>query len=491
MDLFIPSRLVVTSAIIALLFSHFVSSHDSAAATQNEPTQQIPGMPVIIHDPVECVIENKHPLFQASVQAQGGPHTVKIYFHAQNYDDFYYVEMAEAGDVWQASLPIAAPETRGFLYYIEVVDLSFNTSRTAEFTTKVTGENACDRRDEGAPPIVVGSTTAGATPVPGGFLTTGISRVIASSGAAQAVGGGIGGGIGAITGVIIAAGAAGAGLAILGGGSDEPEPEPEAPPTVDPPPGEGGGGGGGGGGGPDADLAVNVSGPATATVGTIVFGVTVTNNGPLDALNAVLNFNCNAPITDVPPGFSSCSGKGTPSVTCGPNTLSPGSVPLNFDVTPSAPISLTCSASVSSATVDNSPGNNSNIASVTVVPQRSPDVIPVELETAFTSRLDVPPPNGSVRGQVLLNGTQLDQTDNSAPFRHHLKGQKGKNTVDARVVSGTGEGRWVFNLSRAPHFVGGSLVVESGQVISRGSGRVIFRVGPSSGPIKFRFRLSP
>ncbi len=71
---------------------------------------------------------------------------------------------------------------------------------------------------------MVGSTTAGATPLPEGFLTAGISRLITSSGVTQAVGGGIG----VTTGVIIAAGAAGAGLAILGGGSDEPEPEPGA-----------------------------------------------------------------------------------------------------------------------------------------------------------------------------------------------------------------------------------------------------------------------
>ena len=600
MALFIPSRLVVTSAIIALLFSHFVSSHDSAAATQNEPTQQIPGMPVIIHDPVECAIENKHPLFQASVQARGGPRTVKIYFHAQDYDDFYYVEMAQAGDVWQASLPIAAPETRGFLYYIEVVDLSFNTSRTAEFTTKVTGENECDRRDEGAPPIVVGSTTAGATPVPGGFLTTGISRVIASSGAAQAVGGGIG----ATTGVIIAAGAAGAGLAILGGGSDEPEPEPEAPPTVDPPPGGGGGGddptpptepepegtapvacfttdpkppvvdvndavgfnascstadeplraqiddkietyqwrfndgradkegqvvnhlyvtagtfpaqltvtdsagnkdtrevdvvvrsdtpppgGGGGGGGPDLRVNVTRSPPGNVPAGNdIEYTISVVYDGGT-ASNVRMSANLTGPIKGAPNfgGFTSCGFTPT-SVNCGPTNGS--SFAVKVTVGPVAPPSNSCSASVSTTSPDSNPGNNSDGASATVS-QRSPDVIPVELKTAFTSRLDVPPPNGSVRGQVLLNGTQLDQTDNSAPFRHHPKGQKGKNTVDARVVSGTGEGRWVFNLSRAPHFVGGSLVVESGQVISRGSGRVIFRVGPSSGPIKFRFRLSP
>ena len=207
-------------------------------------------------------------------------------------------------------------------------------------------------------------------------------------------------------------------------------------------------------------------------------------------MNATFSASCTGVVTSVS-GFTSCSisGGGT-SVSCGPNTLSPGSSGLTINVNPSGPGSNSCSASVSSATADNSPGNN-NDSHTTAVSQRSPDTIPVEVETAFTSRLDVPPPNGSVRGQVLLNGTQLDQTDNSAPFRHHLKGQKGKNTVHARVVSGTGEGRWVFNFSGAPNFVPGSLAVESGQVISRGSARIVFRVGPSGAPIRFRYRLSP
>jgi hypothetical protein len=260
-----------------------------------------------------------------------------------------------------------------------------------------------------------------------------------------------------------------------GGGGGGPPPPPPPPPT------------------PDADLAVNVTGPGAGSVGTVVvFTVNVTNNGPLDAVSAFLDFNCNGPITNVPPGFTSCNPPPpTNSVTCGPNTLPPGSVPpLDFDVTPSISGPLTCTASVSSNTADNTPGNNTNSHTVGIA-LRSPDAIPIPIDTAFTSRLDVPPPNGSVRGQVLLNGTELDQTDNTAPFRHHLKGQKGKNTVEARVVSGAGEGRWIFNFSTAPHFVGGSLVVESGQVISQGADRVVFRVGPSSGPFRFRFRLSP
>ena len=482
MPRFIASRLVINAAIITFLFIYFAPSHGSAAATQNElaqPAHEVPGMPVLDHAPVDCVIENVHPLFQASVQAQGGLHTVKIYFHTNDYNDFYYVEMAEAGDVWQASLPIAAPETNGFVYYIEAVDLSFNMSRTAEHMTKVTGENECARRDEGAPPIAAGSTVPGAPVVPEGFLSTGIARLITSTGATQAVRGGTG----VTTGVIIAAGAAAAGIGILAGSGNDPEPEPEPPPTVAPSPG------GSGGGGPDLTVNVSRSPSGTATAGSnITYIISVTYSGGT-ASNVTMNANLTGPITGSPSfgGFTSCGFTPT-SVSCGPTDGS--SFTVSITVGPISAPSNSCSASVSTASPETNSSNNSDSANATVG-QRSPNTMPIELDTAFTSRLDVPPPNGSVRGQVLLNGTQLDQTDNSAPFRHHLKGQDGKNTVQARVVSGTGEGRWVFNFSGASNFVSGSLAVQSGQVISRGSDRVVFRVGPSGAPIRFRYRLSP
>ena len=151
MALFIPSRLVVTSAIIALLFSHFVSSHDSAAGDAKRANPANTGN-ARHHSRSRGVRHRKQappfPGFRTSARRSS---------HRQNLlprsglRRFLLRRDGQAGDVWQASLPIAAPETRGFLYYIEVVDLSFNTSRTAEFTTKVTGENECDRRDEEHP----------------------------------------------------------------------------------------------------------------------------------------------------------------------------------------------------------------------------------------------------------------------------------------------------------------------------------------------------
>ncbi len=261
--------------------------------------------------------------------------------------------------------------------------------------------------------------------------------------------------------------------------------------TVSPP-----SGGGGGGGSSDADIQVNVSRPTgSVSAGTpFDYTVRVHNGGILDAvdtnMSADLTGTGSPTITGAPDfgGFTSCAFTPT-SVDCRPTTISGGSTLTVVITVVASTGSNGCVASASSSSPDDNPGNNSDSAAV-LVTQRAPDDFRVSIDTAFTSRLEVPPPNGSVRGQVLLNGTQLDQTDNSAPFRHHLKGRKGKNIVEARVVSGTGEGRWVFNFSGAPNFVPGSLAAESGQVISRGSDRVVFRVGPSAEPIRFRYRLS-
>jgi len=578
-----PTRFLVLSAAAGVFLFHPASVPRVDAAPQQA---ELPGAPLITHEPVECVIEQRHPLFRASVQTEGGLHTVKLYFHAQEYSDYYYVEMVGRDGTYEASLPMAAEETKGFAYYIEAVDLSFNTARTAEYVTLVTAPEECEDSEEGAPPVVVGSTSAGASAVPPGFLATGIERFISSTGATQ------GAGSGALTAVLIGAGAAaGATVGILGGGNDEPTPEPSPPPEPPPtpPPGPPPGpepsvdplacfqtepnppvvdinesirfdascskadaplaqvadeiaryqwtfgdgrpdkegrvvnriyvqGGtyvarltvtdsqgnedstemevtvredvappGGGGGGPDLRVNVSVS-PSVVSAGTpIVFTINV-NYTEGTANDVMLNATLSGPITGAPDfgGFTACGFTPT-SVSCGPTNGS--SFQVTVTVVPAAsPPNSVCSASVSTTSADN-PGNNSSGASATVNPQLAPDVAP-EIDTSFTSRLELPPPDGSVRGQVLLNGTTLHETNNAAPFRHHLNGQKGRNTVEARLVSGTGEGQWVFNFAGAAHFVDGSLAVESGQVIAQGSDRIVFRVSPSSPPLRFRFRLS-
>jgi len=195
------------------------------------------GSPLIEHDPVECVVEMRHPLFRATVETPEGLHTVKLYFHALDFNDFYYVEMIDrGGGAYDVSLPMPLPETVSFVYYIEAVDLLFNTSRTEEYVTAVTSSDDCDS-EEGPPPIVVGSTTPGNPAIPTGFAATGIERFISSTGATTSVGGG---GIGALGVAAIGGGvAAGVTAGVLGGGDDaSPNPAPPtAPPDPSPPDG--------------------------------------------------------------------------------------------------------------------------------------------------------------------------------------------------------------------------------------------------------------
>ncbi|MGH9462649.1 MAG: PKD domain-containing protein, partial [Vicinamibacteria bacterium] len=223
MRFFTPSVLLAGTAFLAI---HPVAAGAFASRQEAGP----PGSPLIAHDPVECVVEERHPLFRASVATAEGLHTVKLYFHAQDYNDFYYVEMVDRGSgAYEASLPIAAPETAAFVYYIEAVDLLFNTSRTEEYVTRVTSDQDCDS-EEGPPPIVVGSTAPGAAVIPPGFAATGIERFISSTGAATGVGGG---GLGTVGVVAIGGGVAAGVTAGVLGGDDEPTPDPPAPP---PPP---------------------------------------------------------------------------------------------------------------------------------------------------------------------------------------------------------------------------------------------------------------
>ncbi len=607
-------RLVVISTILGLLFLHLsLAIAPGSSASSREVQAQ--GQPVINHQAIECVIANEHPVIRAQVQPSTDVQTVKVYFHAQLFSDFYFVEMTQTDDGdFIARLPVPAPETKRFDYYIEAVNHAYDTSRTAGYSPRVTGENECDRDPAAVPPlpeIAVGSTAAGAPALPPGFLVAGV-RTITSAG----------GGGGALTGVLIGAGAAaGATIALVGKGDETPEvapppspapppppappepPEPApnpapsacietqpSPPAIDvnesvrfdgncseadraqltqtarqqdkietyvwvfgddrpnkegrvvshlyreagtfrvtltvtdeagasdtaeiivtvseeeePPPS---------GPGPspppppppppptDADLDLSLS-VAPGSPPALVFTVTVTNLGPLDASAINLTDAITGPFdtTNIGVaflgGFSTCSetvtGPGAIDVDCSAPTMTatttftvvvtlqrtgPGAITIDSNVTQSGP------------PPNDPPGNNSGRLSTTN-PQRAPDFGGL-METSFTSHLQVPPGDGSVRGQVVLNRSQLDETDNSAPRRHRFKGQEGKNVIEANLMSGLpGEGQWVFDLSAMPHFVPGSIKVQSGQVIAQGPDRVVFRVSSPGERIRFRVQLSP
>ena len=175
--------------------------------------------PRILHDGLRCVLSAEHLILEALVEPTDGLTTVKAYFRANLYTQFYYVEMVPAGNVYQGVLPKPSPEITGLHYYLEAMDSSFNSARTAEYTPEVvSNETSCREQNptpaaylDGTGAITVGSTGGGSA-MPSGFLSEGIAATI------PAVGRTTGGGSGLLIGGAAAAGAAvGVGVLVPGG----------------------------------------------------------------------------------------------------------------------------------------------------------------------------------------------------------------------------------------------------------------------------------
>jgi PKD repeat protein len=182
--------------------------------------------PTIQHSALECFPNDQFPQVFATVDSENVIETGRVYFRSDQYPDFYYVEGEFQEDTLQATLPVPSEATARVIYYIEVVDDAYNSSRTEEFGPDVTSGSDCRRKDPGAawftgsnPNIVIGATKAGMAAVPPGFQAAGIVGFVTAAGTAA----GVGGGIGAGTAVAVGAGAAAAGtvaaVAASSGGS--------------------------------------------------------------------------------------------------------------------------------------------------------------------------------------------------------------------------------------------------------------------------------
>ncbi len=124
--------------------------------------------------------------------------------------------------------------------------------------------------------------------------------------------------------------------------------------------------------GPVADLAITKTGPASVVAaGSVSYQLTVTNNGPSDASGLSVADTLPAGVTFVSASGAgwTCSNVGNVSATCTRPTLTTGSSAPVITVVVTAPGqagTLTNSATVSSATPDPNPANDTATASTTV-----------------------------------------------------------------------------------------------------------------------------
>ena len=243
-----PHRSVSALVVVVALLSA-AAPHNPAFGYSVPPASTQTG-PRIQHDGLNCVLAGQHLVLQALVEPIDELTTVKAYFRANLYNQFFYIEMIRNGDRYEGILPKPTEEITGIHYYLEAVDTSFNSVRTAEFTPEVVTSQASCRDDNPTPAvyadgpgaIAVGTTGTGST-FPAGFLPEGI---IPAVGTLARTGGG---GSGLLIGGVAAAGAA-AGVGILVSGGDGEEPTTSNP---------------GDGGGPPTTTAATTSVPPATT----------------------------------------------------------------------------------------------------------------------------------------------------------------------------------------------------------------------------------
>ena len=548
--------------------------------------------PRIRHDGLRCILSGEHLILEALVEPTDGLTTVKAYFRANLYTQYYYVEMVLAGAVYQGVLPKPSSEITGVHYYLEAMDSSFNAVRTAEYTPQVVSDEAsCRERNptpvtylDGAGAITVGSTGSGSA-FPAGFLSEGITGTI------PAVGRAAGGGSGLLIGGAAAAGAA-VGIGVLvAGGDDSPANStstivsgvtttaattsvPEATTTLPSegvmacfetspsPPRIGVGGsvrfdascteppheairsyvwdfndGRGGrdgrvvnrvypaagvfgavltvttldgatdtfemdviveediapppGGGSGRIVRITKAGPAAAAVGVNFFyNITVTNTGAIDATGVTMTDALPAGVTYVDillsAGWTTCPSLGA-VVTCIAATLGArDTITARIEVTPTSAGVLNNAANLNVTT----PSETATARRRTTVSLRAPPGAPRRVTTRLSSHLDLPPGDGSTQAQVTFNQTRSAVTDNSGPSTHEVPGRRGENIVEGFVTRNpSGDGVWRFDFRGAPGFVPGSFLVDTGQVVSRQTHEIVFRIAPGVRRIRFRYRL--
>ncbi len=72
--------------------------------------------PDISHDPLDCTGVGKYPVVDAAIQPGKDVRTAKVYFRADHYPKFYWVEMVIHEDNFVSILPKPSPGTARIIY---------------------------------------------------------------------------------------------------------------------------------------------------------------------------------------------------------------------------------------------------------------------------------------------------------------------------------------------------------------------------------------
>jgi hypothetical protein len=458
--------------------------------------------PRIEHDDVDCLPRGEFTQFLASIQPTSSIRTAKLYFRSNLYPEFYFVAMSlDAASSFEAVMPLPAAETTKVVYYIEAVDLSFQTTRSEELEVSVSDDSGC-RRGPGAvlfpganPGIVVGAIHAGAPAIPAGFQASGITGFLTATGGVAATGGG-GIGIGVAVGAAAGA-AAGVGVIVAGGGGNGGAAS-TSPTTTAPPLGGG------------STTSTTIAGSSTTTS---VMGAPTTTSAP--STSSITTTTTEPSTTTTAPSpltacfewqalgncrvfFDSCS-TSAGSITryewrmLGPPVTEPPQVEsftFNFEADPRCTGTMSFNYPVRLTVFDSLGRSESTQQNVTVqsgTTSRTNDGTSTTL--SFRSQLAAQPPDGRARGQIMVNGARLPPSDNASASRHEVRVGAGTVRIEVTLLTPVSPGSfWELDFSSSEGLVAGSVKPEGGAVVGADERRIVFRLNGDRGET-FRLRV--
>ena len=464
----------------ALVLSLALSSSFSQAGSQA-------GLrPSISHSPLLCTAPGRNPIVEASILPSSDIRTAKVYFRSDKYPKFYYIEMTPSKTGFHTALPKPSAETARIYYYIEAVDLSFNNMIGTEHIVEVSQRCAppnLDPQPNIDPEIVVGASEAGLPALPPGFDTLGIVGTISAAGVSSVISGGSGISSAVVVGAVAAsAGGAVAAVTVLPG---DPKPETPAspstrdagasPPTSPSPP-------------PTPTPPTPTPAPAPAPPPTPEpppeppsSPVTACFNAsfPGNSCNMKLDAGCSSgPIQSFDWVIDASAALG------GKTTGSGQTFNRTFPQCAGEIVSVTL-------TVDDGNGARGEVTMGVRLPAalRSADA---SEEAVLVSVLLPGPTLGAFHGDVTVNGRRLFRLDNSSPVERPVPGRLGANSIEAILVAPAGdEVTWVFDFSRARHFVPGSIRPQQGHALSVDARRIVFRLSGAPGErVRFEYRVA-
>jgi Domain of unknown function DUF11 len=478
-------------------------------------------------DRIECWPVDEFLILHSAFVPPEEVQSAKFYFRSAAYPDYYFVDLAVSAGEGEAVAPKAKPDTKEVTFYLEVVTPSFGAVRTLEKTVPVASASECKRRNPAAmfftgqnPNIAVTPARSGAPAIPPGFQIEGISTTSSEGGGISGKTVGILAGVGG--GAAAALVVAGTGSTTTGGGATSTASGAGGPTTTTTTTTSSGSPPTSSSStttaatttaasttvastsstttsnpttsvAPTADMAVTKTGAASAVVGkSFNYSVTVDNLGPATANGVRVTDGWTAGLASfVASSPAVCKSVSGNQVVCDLGSMTSAASPITIRLTLLAAKAgtLVNSASVSlTSPADPNSSNNSATAATRISPLK--DGPPEETDVSYKSSIAVEPRDGSVRAQILVNGSSFQATDNSGEFSYTARVHDGVNRIETRILlPDRSSGSWRFDFGATADLVAGSVRVESGRVLSQDGLSIVFALGRGAPPPRFTFEV--